>query len=301
MNEFDSFIKEKAAKEKEEIPDSVKARIEETLAALPEKEKKKGKSNLKIFPKVMATAASFIFVSLFILPNISVTYAKAMEAIPVLNNIVKVVTIRNYFYSDDNHEMIIDVPKIEGENNSAADYINKDVEELTKILADRFNEDLEEIGNNGHSAIYVEYEVVTNTNRWFTLKIQVHEAAGSSNTYYKYYHIDKLSGKIVKLSDLAADDKFYEVIKVDIKRQMKNEMKLDKNKVYWLEDSPFGSDFVDLGESHNFYWNENGDIVIVFDKYEVSPGFMGTPEFAVSQEVINEHLNEEFRNIAPAD
>lgn len=301
MNEFDSFIKEKAAKEKEEIPDSVKTRIEETLADLPKKENKKEKSNLKIFPNILATAASFIFVTLFILPNISVTYAKAMETIPVLSNIVKVITIRNYFYSDDNHEMIIDVPKIESENSSAADYINKDVEELTKILADRFNEELEGIGNEGHSALYVEYEVVTNTTRWFTLKIQVHEAAGSSNTYYKYYHIDKLSGKIVNLSDLAVNDKFYEVIKSDIKRQMKNEMELDKDKVYWLEDSPFGSDFVDLEDSHNFYWNENGDIVIVFDKYEVSPGFMGTPEFTVSQDVISEYLNEEYRNIGSSD
>ena len=53
-------------------------------------------------------------------------YAQALEKIPVIGSILRVVTIRNYFYSDDYHQMDIDVPKIEGNESSAADYINKD-------------------------------------------------------------------------------------------------------------------------------------------------------------------------------
>ena len=293
MNEFDNYIKAKVKEEKVKIPDNVKAKIEETLSALPEKEYKTAK--VRVFPKIAKVAACFVFVCLVFLPNVITSYAQALEKIPVISSIVRVVTIRNYFYSDNNHKMDINVPKIESEANDAADYINNDVDELTKILADRFDQELKEIGNEVHSSIHVNYDVVTNTEKWFTLKIEVFEAAGSSNTYYKYYHIDKLNGKIVQLGDLTENDEFYTVIENEIKQQMRALMDSNQDLIYWVDDSPFGQDSVKLDATHNFYWNENGDIVIVFDKYEVAPGSMGTPEFAISKKTLKDVLKEEYR------
>ena len=232
---------------------------------------------------------------LVVLPNCSTVYAKALEEIPVIGNIVEVVTIRNYFYSDRNHEMDIDVPKIEGNESQAADYINKDVDELTKILVDRFNMDLEEIGDKGHSGIYVDYEVITNTENWFTLKICVHEVAGSSNTYYKYYHIDKRDYKIITLKDLFSDNEYSTVLENELRRQMNIEMAGDNSKIYWTENAEIGQDFVKLSDEHNFYWSENGDLVIVFDKYEVAPGYMGTPEFVIEKELLSDILKSEYK------
>lgn len=293
MSEFDKFIKTKIKEENRQIPDSVKLQIEQTLASLPEQEQKVLK--FELFPKIMAIAACFIFVFLVVLPNCSTVYAKALEEIPVIGNIVEVVTIRNYFYSDRNHEMDIDVPKIEGNESQAADYINKDVDELTKILVDRFNMDLEEIGDKGHSGIYVDYEVITNTENWFTLKICVHEVAGSSNTYYKYYHIDKRDYKIITLKDLFIDNEYSAVLENELRRQMNIEMAGDNSKIYWTENAEIGQDFVKLSDEHNFYWSENGDLVIVFDKYEVAPGYMGTPEFVIEKELLSDILKSEYK------
>ena len=293
MNEFDDFIKQKVKEETTEIPYCVQTRIEETLSSLPEKECKTVK--IKTCQKIASIAACFLFVCLVVMPNCSTVYAQALENIPVIGSIVKVITIRNYFYSDDMHEMSIDVPKIENEKNEAVNYINKEVDELTKILADRFEKDLKEIGDNGHSAIYVDYDVVTNTEKWFTLKIRVHEAAGSSNTYYRYYHIDKANGNIVNLGDLSASDDFYSILENEIRRQMRELMAVDAGKVYWVDDATIGQDFVKLNETHNFYWNESGDLVIVFDKYEVAPGNMGTPEFTINKDILKDVILPEYR------
>ena len=291
MNNFDKYIKSKAAKEQTDIPDSVKNRIEQTLADLPEK--KPVIKQIRILPRIAASAACFVFIILFLLPNVSVTYAQALEPIPVIGDIVRVVTIRNYFYSDDKHEMDIDVPKIEGDND-AAENINQDINQLTETLVEQFYEDVELIGDEGHSSIYLDYETVTNTDTWFTLKIRVHEAAGSSNTYYKFYHIDKRTNEIVKLGDLAKDNSFYDVLVKEIKRQMKLQMENDSSVVYWLDDSIIGKDYVSLTENHNFYWNDNGDLVIIFDKYEVGPGAMGTPEFVIDKGVFKDYLKSEY-------
>ena len=158
-----------------------------------------------------------------------------MEKVPVIGDIVHVITIRNYFYSDNNHKMDIDVPKIENKNSEAADYINNDVNELTTRLVTKFYEDLEIVGNNGYGSIYMDYETVTNNDSWFTLKIMVHEVAGSSNTYYKYYHINKKTGKTVELKDMLINDKAFDVINKEIQRQMRKAMAEDSNIIYWTE------------------------------------------------------------------
>ena len=295
MNDFDKYIKSKAAKEQRDIPDSVKNRIEQTLADLPEK--KPVIKQIRILPRIAAAAACFIFITLFLLPNVSVAYAQALEQIPVIGDIVQVVTIRNYFYADDKHEMGIDVPQIEGEDSEAVDYINKDVSELTTALVNQFYKDLEITGNNGYGSIHVDYEATMNTDRWFTLKLSVIETAASSNTYFEFYHIDKKQGKIVELGDLFNTDKFSDILVAEIKMQMQEQMAKDENISYWINNSGIGEEFATVSADHNFYWNENGDLVIIFDEYEVGPGSMGTPEFVIDRDVIKDILKSEFKDI----
>lgn len=290
MNEFDKYIRRKAKEEQKDVPNNVLVKVEDALSSLPENRSMSGR--IRQFPKIAIIAACLAFVCFIILPNCSNVYAQALEKIPVIGSIIKVTTIRNYFYSDDYHEMEISVPEIENEDSEAIDYINKDVDELTKILAEQFDKDLSEIGNNGHSSVYVDYEVVTNTEKWFTLKIRVNEVAGSGNVYYKYYHIDKTNGKIMNLGDLSSNNDFCTILENEIRRQMREIMAKDSDKVYWVDDAFEGQDFVKLDEKHNFYWDENGDLVIVFDKYEVAPGSMGTPEFTIPKDVIKDVLKQ---------
>ena len=295
MNDFDKYIKNKAAQEQTDIPDSVKNHIEQTLADLPEK--KPVIKQIRILPRIAAAAACFVFITLFVLPNVSVAYAQTLEQIPVIGDIVRVVTIRNYFYADDKHEMNIDVPQIEGEDSEAVDYINKDVSELTTALVNQFYKDLEITGNNGYGSIHVDYEATTNTDRWFTLKLSVSETSASSNTYFEFYHIDKKQGKIIELGDLFNTDKFSDILVAEIKMQMQEQMANDENISYWINNSGIGEDFATVSADHNFYWNENGDLVIIFDKYEVGPGSMGTPEFVIGRDVIKDILKSEFKDI----
>ena len=76
---------------------------------------------------------------------------------------------------------------------------------------------------------------------------------------------------------------------------MKEIMAKDGNKVYWVENAEIGQDFVSLDDKHNFYWDKDGNLVIVFDKYEVAPGSMGTPEFVIEKGPISDILKPEYR------
>lgn len=298
MKDFDEYLKRKASEEQTEIPESVIDRIEDTLASLPEEQDTK--KRIRMFPRIAAAVACFIFVSLFLLPNISTAYAQSLEQLPVIGNIVRVITIRNYFYSDDYHELNVDVPEIKDENSTAYHSVNKTVKELTDRIVSQFYDDLDAVGNNGHGSVYVDYEVVTDTSCWFTLKLRVVEAAGSSNTYYKYYHIDKSKDALIRLGNVIADESGYSVLEEEIVKQMKDRMTADSSVIYWTEDSVMGQDFVSLSDEHNFYFNEKGELVIPFDKYEVAPGFMGTPEFTISGDVLKNVIKSEYADIIKA-
>ncbi|MDO4438739.1 MAG: RsiV family protein [Eubacteriales bacterium] len=317
---FDDYLRDQLSMEKDELPASVKNKIDETLSKLPEnveeadknakvinenneagkngeqdkivdielaKDKRKKGS---VWKKYGQMAAGVAVVFLFIFPNVSESYARTMEKLPIIGSIVKVVTIRNYFYQDDNHELNVNVPQLEADKESELNKINLDTEELTKKLVDGFYAEMEALGKNSHGSLYVDYEVVTDTENWFTLKLLVNEVKGSSDTYYKYYNVDKKTGNIVKLSDLVTNDEFYDIVEKDIKRQMAERMEKDENEFYWIEEDSLGAKFEGISADHNYYFDKDGNLVIPFDKYEVSPGYMGTPEFTVERALIEEYI-----------
>lgn len=72
-------------------------------------------------------------------------------------------------------------------------------------------------------------------------------------------------------------------------------MTKDSNKIDWVENAEIGQDLVTPDGKHNFYRNKDGNLVIVFDKYEVAPGSMGTPEFVIKKEDISNILKPEYR------
>lgn len=297
MNQFDRELRQMAAKEKIVMPVSVQEKVEATLSTLPRIEKAPQKQ-FSPRPKIAVAAACLAFVLLFVMPNVSVAYAQSMEKIPIIGDLIHVVTIRNYFYSDRNHELDVDVPNISNSTDgSAAEHINQDVDALTQKLVDQFYSEVKGIGAEGHSSLYTDYVVQTNTPRWFTLKLSVHIVAGSGTSYFKYYHIDRASGEIIQLSDLFTTPDFNKIITENIKEQMRQRMAEDSKQVYFMKTAGFGFEFANVDPAHNFYFNDAGDLVIPFDKYEVAPGSMGCPEFVIEKDVIHDILKDEYKDI----
>lgn len=238
----------------------------------------------------IAVAAVFMMV---IVPNISSEAAYAMEQIPILGNVIKAVTIRQYQYESERFSADIQEVKLEqsGETgdlrtDASLAVINESIEEMTNRLIDRFEEQVE--SGESYGGIYVDHKVVTDTDTWFTLQVNVAEIAGSGTQYQYYYHIDKRTGEIASLKNLFKENAdFITPISENIKKQMRNRMAADESKVYWVDSTEeMGYQFETIKENQNFYLNDEGQIVICFDEYEVAPGYMGLVEFVVDEEAV---------------
>lgn len=238
------------------------------------------KNNAKVFKMVLF----FLFVFL-LLANLTPTIAYAIGNIPVLGNFVKIVTIRNYFCKNEN-ELDVKMPQIEYEENLDKK-LNLDIEDFTNKIIEQFYKDYNE---ENHKSTTLNYEVVLDTDVWFTLKLDVVEEMASSNHYYKYYHIDKTKNKLIILADLFKKEEYKKAITQNIKMQMQNQMKDDDSIRYWVNEENKEEKFMTIADNQNFYFNENGNIMIVFNKYEVGPGSIGTPIFEIPKIVYEKYL-----------
>lgn len=263
-----------------EIPDKLSFVVNDAI-----NKNKRKKRNIRY----LTTAASVVVVIGVI--NINPVFAQTLEEIPVIGSIVRVVNFTNYQIKEGTYEASIKVPKIEGLDNKDLEYkLNKEFEEEGKKLYNQYLEELkglQDSGSSQHKASETWYEVKTDNDKILSLIIYNYQAQGSSNTTRKFYNIDKKNQTVLTLEGMFKNDDYIDVISNNIKKQMEENMKKDENKIYWLKDKTMGEgNFKSIKKDQGFYINDNGELVICFDKYEVAPGYMGLVEFTIPKDVI---------------
>lgn len=273
-------------------------------------------------PAAVAAAAAL----LVLLPNTGADIAYAMGNIPVVGKLFQAVTFRDYQYESDRFNADVEVPQIVMEDmekqdteqeTAAADktgpeketaaenaaghteklqetieQVNFDIDQVTDRLIEEFKESAE-LGES-YGSLEIHHETVTDNERYFTLKLSIFQAAGSGAESYKFYTIDKQSGEQVQLKDLfRADSGWQEVMSENIREQMRALMAADEMNLYWVDstDTPEWN-WQGLKDDQNFYFDAQGNIAIVFDEYEVAPGYMGAQEFMVERAVFEDMLKE---------
>ena len=244
---------------------------------------------------IAATAAAVIVVFTAGI-NISPAFASTMSKIPVIGNVVKVLTFKEYVYNDGNHNADIKVPSIEGlENKDLQNSLNEKYLTENKKLYEEFEAGMEEMKKNGDGHLGVDsgYEIKTDTDKILSVGRYVVNTVGSSSTTMKYDTIDKENEILITLPSLFKDASYIDVISENIKEQMLEQKKEDDNKTYWvegIENEGITERFEKISAEQNFYITSEGKLVISFDKYEVAPGYMGIAEFEIPTDVISDIL-----------
>ena len=268
------------------------------------------------------TAVAAAAVVMIALPNTNIQIAHAMENIPLLGGFFRLVTVRQYNYSDENHDAEVELAQINygedaGEGASVGEVaaapegtaagnvegasdgqeaavanlsedgveaVNQNMEATVEELIRQFEDTLSEEGYHG---LHVTQEVVTDNERYYTVKLSVLETEASGYEHNQFYTIDKQTGNVVTLEDLFVEGSDYiSAISENIKTQMQEQMAADEGVIYFLDNDDMPEfNFQGITEQTNFYFNEKDELVIAFDEYEVAPGSMGTPEFVIPQEV----------------
>lgn len=280
------------------IPAELRNRVNAGIRAA-KKERKRNKTI--VFTKTAGGAVAAALIAITVMANSGANIAHAMAKIPVIGTIAEVVTFREY--QDSTNQMYADVkvPEVEVKNEDgtvnqdSTDAINQSIQEYTDEIIAQYQADVEAADGQGYQAVDLDYQVITDSERLFSIRFDKLVIMASGEETVKIYHIDKKTGELINLSGIFKEGVNYiDPISENIREQMKEQMAADENVTYWLDSDTPEWDFKSITADTTFYINEEGRLVIVFDEGEVAPMSMGSVEFTIPTEVIQDIVQDGF-------
>ena len=245
-----------------------------------------------IWLRRIGESAAAAMLALCIAVNASPDAAALLADIPVLGQVVRIFSFREYQDSQNGIELKLSSPHISGLGDSEAEErINTLFDEYADKIIAQYEADVAAVAGKeeGHISISSSYSVPVDSDRQLTVAIDTTIIMASSQQCTTYYNIDKQTGELVPLSGLFKDGADYvTVISDEIKRQMRAQMDADDDVYYWLDSDVEDWNFTSIAQDQQYYVNENGELVISFDKYDIAPGYMGSVSFTIPKDVLSD-------------
>ena len=229
--------------------------------------------------------------------NASPTLAYAMSQVPVMDSVVRVLTLNRYEVNEGNYQASVVTPQIEGLlDKDLENRLNAEFQENADAIIAAFEQTVKELEetagkDNFYEELSYDYTVKTDNDEYLSLEFTLFEARGSSWEKHTFYTIDKKTGQLLEFRDLFREGADYITpINAYISGEMER-MNREEGGMFFLEgQSDSQNVFRTIGDSPKFYINADGNIVICFDEYEVAAGAQGSPAFVIPQDVVKDIL-----------
>ena len=256
MKQEENRPMDKLKSDYESIPVPTEAK-ERMLAGIAQAKKEQKGVIIMKFAKKTGGAAAAAMIAITVLVNATPALANAMEQIPVIGSIAKVVTFRTYEDKKDNFEADIKVPQVTIEGTEGAQVpANKSIEDYGNELIAMYEEELSRDNGEGHYGLDSQYEVVTDNSKYLSIRIDTTLTMASGTQFVKVFTIDKVTGSIISLKDLFHDrPEMLEAVSDNIKSQMAQQMAKDDSVVYFYQSDMPDEDFKGLTGDESYYFN----------------------------------------------
>lgn len=264
------------------VPEEARRRMEEGIQ-MAKQEKRQKNRGLIWLRRAGETAAAAMAV-ITVLVNASPAAAQVMEQIPVIGTIAQVVTFRTYEDHRGKGEANVEIPKIEEEGQTLE--ANREIEDYADSLIREYEDKIRAGEDQENYALDSTYEVVFENDRYVCIRIDTTVVMASGTQFVKVFTVDKETGETVSLLQmLGGDETMLAAVSSNIMEQMREQMAADENVIYYLDSDMPEWDFKGLDGDESYYFDQDGELVVTFDEYEVAPGYMGAVEFVIPKSV----------------
>lgn len=263
------------------IPPELEGRVQEAVR----RGKARRLSPVRWLRRVGTTAAAAM-VCLVALANVGPGVSYAMEQVPVLGSLVRVVTFRTFQEQKDGASAKVEVPQVQDGGSALNDAIQSYTDQ---VIAMYQHDAAQTAGADGaHYALDLSYTVVTDNDKLFALRFDQTIVMASGAQTVKIYNVDKQTGTILSLSDLFQPDSDWQTVLLqEVRRQMRERMAQDSEATYWVDQSIAALNLSALPEELAFYFNDQGQLVLVFNEGDAGPMSLGVVEFTIPDEAVS--------------
>lgn len=279
MNEF------KKAREDYEstpIPEELESRVRAGI--------RQGKANYRRrrWRRTAAGAAACLAVLVGAL-NLSPAVAAAAAEVPVLGDLFRVLTVRDFHTEEDGIQYDVNVPGIDSESE-IAQRVNDAIQEKVDAHMARAQQDWEDYKDaffatggteeewGGRTMdVIVDYEVKSQTEDRVSFVVTFAEGWVASMEEKYCYNLDLAENRDTTLADLLGEswvERCNEAVEAGIAASVDEE-----GFTYFFPPEEGG--FTTVDENTAFYIRDDGVPVLVFPEYSIAAGAAGSPEFAV--------------------
>lgn len=248
----------------------------------------KRRKTLLAVGRYASVAAAAFLITLTTFANLSPQMAYALGEMAVIGPLAKAVTVREYQDQRSHAEAFLITPQLDPQAVDSlppegVEALNQAMEAYTAEMMGEYESLLSQWGEDPYVSVSSAYEIVTDSDTMFSIRVDHSLIMASSRNSCRIFHLDKETGKLLSLSDLfPADSNWEPVLRQEVIRQMEERNASEESDLYFPEQ------LTEITADQNFYWNEQGELVLVFSEYEVAAGVANMPEFVIPQEILTE-------------
>lgn len=269
----------------EELEQVVEAGIRSARRKRPD-----GSAAYRLIVRYAAGAAAVVCIAFMTAVNASPAVAQSLYELPVVGNVARVFTFVHYEKEEGADTLRVNLPALEYTGNTQLErrvnyeiqYKMNEVVEEARQRAQEYKQAFVQTGGKEEDflpiEINVDYKVHCNNGEIVSFSIT---KAETQAVYYEQlfiYNIDLQTGRELTLRDLLGPD-YVKIVNQEVLRQIEERVAVDETLQYF---TPEDGGFQSIREDQSFYVDEQGDIVVVFLKYEIAPGYMGTQSFEIA-------------------
>lgn len=255
------------------IPEELEEMINKTIK----------KSNKQFLAIVSAIAATFIIFTSSL--NLSPTFAESLMDIPILSQVVSVLT-----FTKSSEEIESNVTYIQVDTSSDVDdYINQVIQDKVEMVLQEAQINAAEykeayISTGGTEAQYkeknmsvtVDYEIYQHNDNYISFRVYSHESLAAVYASNLYFTLDLKNKLIVDLETILGHD-YIDIITKSVLEQINEDARNNPDKYF----DDYKADDFKVREDIDFYLNSDNQLVLVFNKYELAAGAYGRLEFII--------------------
>ena len=177
-------------------------------------------------------------------------------------------------------EGTIDTVKIPHVVNVKDDKVKKVINKLITQAIDDFTNEFKEFDkepNTEHKLIAdITFQNYYSDDKIISFSINATQIMAGSYLQKKFYTVDLKTGEVYNIEHFLGSD-YQNIVKKSVQQQIAENKEKYPNLMYFDE----AVNNLKITNEQPFYINKDNQVVVVFNQFEIAPGYMSLPEFII--------------------
>lgn len=200
----------------------------------------------------------------------------SISPITAYENSAKLVLLEEKHYETDGTIVTIKFPQVINVDDKIKKVINNLILETIDTFLDETKE-FDKNPNTDHKLIVdINFDNYYSDNEIFSFSINSSQILADSYLQKKFFTINPTTGEIYNVEHFLGSD-YQNIILTAVKKQIAENTKNNPNLIYFDEEV----NNLNISIDQPFYINKDNHVVIVFNQFQIAPGYMSLPEFII--------------------